>query len=343
MGNNQSTPAERYLYDEIKTLVKVGDVVRIPKTRGRPDKFVIITEVTARKVMCVHLKVEGELSDIKDKWADIVRRNRSTYATYDEDAVKRATYVEKQLEEVMADDFHAIIEKHDEKLAELDLPHLSQARKNAVIKTIKQYAAEKRQVAFDEILSNHEHWVTYWMYGKSFSTQVMSNVCFSSFIHVFVIGGAVALFAWFYEFIRAIPVMDRLANWIRGWKEKILAELPDVAEDVLLFLTNWGSMGAMVVRGVVAIVCAVLIFYYLSLRNLVTRERDIWLCEGVQIIDAYMGLTCGAVFMNMWSLVKNWVIDSWKKLVEWLKSWFNAKSSDDENVYKILEQLATGA
>lgn len=313
--------------------------MRILSGDGRPDKFVIISYVCGTEILCVHLRVNGSLNSLQDKWFDSFKRNRTIAAREKYDDVKTAVYKEEPLEQVMQG-HGAYIEEY-EHMSGLEQP--SNAKVRSMIDSIRSDATSSRKVAFDELLANHEHWATMQVYTKSWSSQALDVVTVRMFVETFVIPGSAALIAWIREVYNSIPKGNPLGNLLSSIWGQLIAALQRVFQDVTAFFTSTTGIAT---GFVAAVVIGLIYFYYVSLRDLITREQDHWLNTSHQIVKKYSELTVGSVLWNMLVLMSRWI--GLTGLIEGLRKVLRSKEhaagkgskEDDREILSGLDRLA---
>jgi hypothetical protein len=331
-------------YDILKDRVKHGDIVSLHN--WNPDwpnkKLLIVRDETdeTNAIRCVHLEMPIANLNIRSKWNEICERSAQpvstdgTHITYNcfKNTYHRTTCL---FATVRSDLLSAVMENGIGRIDNQE--QVAVALKRAGNKKVRiptaadvdQYMTEVQsaigsEVAFDPVFANNEHWVTMTRYNAAWSKQVddiISNEGVWKFISLVVTGGTAAVSHFFRTIgdYRTTPLGRQsvaLVNTVLPAVDTFIAEMTTMRSAFQLTTTSFRAICA--TGGAIGIIMSVLMWFWASLKDIVTSPKEKIITTGVELREAYEGIDHWPVVCNVGVMAGSLVPKVWNMFVNWL-------------------------
>ena len=328
-------------YEILKHRVKHGDIVSVYNSNPDwPLQKVLIVKDAVDEISCIHMDLPIANLSIRCKWRDIMSRssqpvtrignsiqyNSFGNAYHHADSLF-ATVRMDLLSHVMASGVARIDNEHEE------AERIKQSG-NRVIRIpdqddVRQYMREVvstvgSQIAFDPVFANCEHWVTMKRYNMAWSSQVSSivaDVGVWKFILEIANGGSAVISHFFRSFgdYTRTPLgrqCGALINQVLPAVDMFAAETMTLGSGFRLTQTSFRALVS--TGGAVAVIVSVLMWFWASLKDIVTAPRGKIITSEAELGKAYECIDHFPVVCNMGLLACSIVPKVWNRFITWL-------------------------
>lgn len=331
-------------YDILKDRVKHGDIVSL--YNWNPDwplkKVLILKDDSDKTIKCIHLELPVANLSIRCKWKEIMKqsaepvtrignsiqynsfgnayhRTSSLFATVKQDLL---SYVMDGAPGRVDNETKEAWRLRNGGMERIRIPGNDDIRQlmTEVVSTVGS------QIAFDPVFANCEHWVTMKRYNVAWSTQV-SDIIIDEGVWKFVLlsvsGGSAIISHFFRSFgdYGNTPLGRHclvLINQVLPAIDAFVGEITTMSRGVQL--TTAALRALVATGGVAAVILSVLMWFWASLKDIVTRPKDKIITSEAEMRKAYEGIDHFAVVCNMGQLACDMAPNVWRRFVNWLMS-----------------------